>query len=140
MLICYDLSYDQVLHTCNVGHGYRPVGTQGLLQQMTKMELEPQDDCTRFNASEALQVITEVATVRILCEPANFELLQVPRHRLHQAFIYLPQHTLAQSKLTLLVQLGRKRKNTSFEIPKLFTKAFCHDVVPILYSLKDQGR
>ena len=108
--------------------------------QNDRMEREPQDDYKRLNESEALQVITGVATVRILREPANFELWQVPRHRLHQACIYLLQHTLAQSKVTLLVQLGLKWKNTSFKILKLLTEAFCYDVVPILYLLKDQGR
>ena len=120
VLICIDLSCDQILHTCNVSHGYRPVETQGLLSKTTVKESEPQDDGKRNNKSEAVQVITDVATVRILHEPAASELLQVPRHRLHQSFICLPQQTLAESKMTLLVRVGwRRKKNTSFEIPKL---------------------
>ncbi len=78
------------------------------------MKSEPQDDYKRINKSELVQVITDV---RILREPGR---LQVPRHRVHQAFICLPQDILAEGKMTLLVRLGCKRKkNTSFEIPKL---------------------
>lgn len=57
------------------------------------MESEPQDDYKRNNKFGAVQVITDVVTFGILREPAVFDLLQVPRHRLHQPLISLPQHT-----------------------------------------------
>lgn len=74
MLICADLSCDQVLHTCNISHGYRPVKTQGLLSKRAVMQPEPLNGYKRFNKSEAVQVITEVATVRICASlrPLNF--------------------------------------------------------------------
>ena len=60
------------------------------------MESEPQDDYKRSNKFGAVQVITDVVTVGSLHEPAAFDLLQVPRHRLHQHFICLPQHTCTE--------------------------------------------
>lgn len=81
------------------------------------MESEPQDDYKRNNTFRAVQVITDVATVRILREPAASDVLQTPRHRWHQHFICLPQH--AESKMTLVIGVGwNRKKNTSCGIPK----------------------
>jgi hypothetical protein len=116
----------------------------GFLSETSVMESEPQDDYKRDNTFGAVQVITDVATVRILREPAASDLLQTPRHRLHQHFICLPQHTHAESKMTLLIRVGWKRKkNTSFEIPKplfLVSPSLCYDVVTSKLGKQERSR